>query len=249
MPLALLLLLAVALALAVVTVVIARRGGRWPTLLMRPRRPRKLIWMPTVQHRELPPPKDDPAVAWARPQADAWKPGRPPLADQPLNPGLRTQLDGYALGRAKRVLEAPDLLQHAAADVESWPLVEQAVNETLALAESKGTVFADRALLTRALALCAAQGVLIAEWRQLEDGATAWNGEVAQVRASDAFTIQRVAEAMLRRLLPDLFAGIQRRPPDLEPGLLVSYCTAVAFYLRLHGNPPSAFRREVAVAG
>ena len=249
MPLVLTLLVLAALALAVVAVVIARRGGRWPTLLMRPRRPRKLIWVPTVQHRELPPPQEDPVVGWARPQADAWRPGQPPLADQPLNPGLRTQLDGYALGRAKRVLEAPHLLEHAAADVESWPSVEQAVNETLALAESKGTLFADRALLTRALALCAAQGVLIAEWRQLEDGRTAWDGEVAQVRASDAFTIQRVGEAMLRRLLPDLFAGIQRRPPDLEPGLLVSYCTAVAFYLRLHGSPPSAFRREVAVAG
>ena len=247
MPLVLLFL--VALALAVAAVVIARHGGRWPTVLLRQRRQRKLIWMPTVQHRELPPPHDDPTVGWARPQADAWKPGRPPLADQPLNPGLRTQLDGYALGRAKRVLEAPNLLEHAAADGESWPSVEQAVNETLSLAESKGTLFADRALLTRALALCAAQGVLIAEWRQLEDGRTPWAGEVAQVRASDAFTIQRVAETMQRRLLPDLFAGIQRRPPDLEPGLLVSYCTALAFYLRLHGNPPTAFKREVAIAG
>jgi hypothetical protein len=245
----LLILVAVALALAVAAVVIARRGGHWPTVLMRPRRQRKLVWMPTVQHRELPPPQDDPTVGWARPQADSWKPGLPPLADQPLNPGLRTQLDGYALGRAKRVLEAPNLLQHAAADAESWPSVEQAVNETLSLAESKGTVFADRPLLTRALALCGAQGVLIAEWRQLEDGRTPWTGEVAQVRASDAFTIQRVSEATLRRLLPDLFAGIQRRPPDLEPGLLVSYCTAVAFYLRLHGNPPTAFRREIAIAG
>lgn len=245
----LLVLVALALALAVIAVVVARHGGPWPTLLLRQRRKRKPIWMPTVQHRELPPPPDDPTVGWARPQADAWKPGRPPLADQPLNPGLRTQLDGYALGRAKRVLEAPNLLEHAAADGESWPSVEQAVNDTMALAESKGTQFADRALLTRALALCAAQGVLIAEWRQLEDGRTSWAGELAQVRASDAFTIQRVAEAMQRRLLPDLFAGIQRRPPDLEPGLLVSYCIAVAFYLRLHGNPPTAFSREAAMAG
>ncbi len=239
MPLLLLLLLvALALALAVTAVVIARRG-RWPTL-QRARR-RGPTWKPTVQHQELPPPETDPVIGWARPQADAWNPGQPPLADQPLIPGVRSQLDGYALGRAKRVLEAPDLLQHAAADAESWPSVEQAVNDTMALAESKGTQFADRALLTRALALCGAQGVLIAEWRQLEDGRTPWNGQVAQVRASDAFTIQRVAEVMQRRLLPDLFAGIQRRPPDLEPGLLVSYCIAVAFYLRLHGSPPTAF--------
>ena len=245
----LLFLVALALALAVAAVVIARHGGRWSILLPRPRRQRRPVWVPTVQHRELPRPQDDPTIGWARPQPDAWKPGQPPLADQPLNPGLRAQLDGYALGRAKRVLEAPNLLEFAAADGESWPSVEQAVNETMSLAESTGTQFADRALLTRALALCAAQGVLIAEWRQLEDGCTPWAGEVAQVRASDAFTIQRVAETMQRRLLPDLFAGIQRRPPDLEPGLLVSYCTAVAFYLRLHGNPPTAFKREVAIAG
>lgn len=248
MPIVLLFLVGLALALAVAAVVIAHRGGHWPVLLPRQRQ-RKRIWVPTVQHRELPRPQDDPTIGWARPQPEAWKPGQPPLADQPLNPGLRTQLDGYALGRAKRVLEAPNLLQFAAADGESWPSVEQAVNETMSLAEAKGTQFADRALLTRALALCAAQGVLIAEWRQLEDGRTPWAGEVAQVRASDAFTIQRVAETMQRRLLPDLFAGIQRRPPDVEPGLLVSYCTAVAFYLRLHGNPPTAFKREVAIAG
>jgi len=95
--------------------------------------------------------------------------------------------------------------------------------------------------LSQALAWCAAQGVLLAEWRQLEDGRTVWNDSVARVRASDAFTIQRIAEVMQRRVLPDLFAGIAKRPADLEISVLVPYAIATAFYLRLHGDPPKAF--------
>jgi len=103
-----------------------------------------------------------------------------------------------------------------------------------------------RPRLTQALALCAAQGVLLAEWRQLEDGPTVWDGPAARVRASDAYAIHRVAEVMRRRLLPDLFAGIDGRPPDFDVSLLVPYTIAQAFYLRLRGAPPKASRPSLA---
>ncbi len=200
-------------------------------------------WRPAVQHVELPAPTDDPIIAWAQPQIEQFVGQALPLSHVNLKPGLRGQLDGYALGRAKRILEAPDLLSHAAADPESWPHVEAAVNATLALLSVRGAeLLPDGARrLNQALALCAAQGVLLAEWRQLEDGRTAWTSTAAQVRASDAFTIQRIAESMQRQLLPDLFAGIAKRPPDLEIPLLVPFTISTAFYMRLHGAPPKAF--------
>jgi hypothetical protein len=80
--------------------------------------------------------------------------------------------------------------------------------------------------------------VLLAEWRQLEDGATVWDGSAARVRLSDAYAILRIAEASQRRLLPDLFAGVLRRGADFELSLLVPYAVAQGFYLRLHGSPP-----------
>ena len=200
-------------------------------------------WRPAVQHRELPPPSEDPVVAWAQPQIEEFA-GQPvPLGHLQLPAGLRAELDGYALGRAKRIIEAPDLLSHAAADPESWPNVESAVDAAIAQLSARRTELlpAGVARMKQALALCAAQGVLLAEWRQLEDGRTAWDGSSARVRASDAFSIQRVAESMKRRLLPDLFAGIARRPADLEIALLIPFTISTAFYLRLHGEPPGAF--------
>src|SRR6266513_2908829 len=95
--------------------------------------------------------------------------------------------------------------------------------------------------LMQALALSAVQGVLLAEWRQLEDGATVWDGTTARIRASDAFSIQHITDEMERRQLPELFAGIARRPPDFEVRLLLPYALASAFYMRLHGKPPHAF--------
>ena len=50
-----------------------------------------------------------------------------------------------------------------------------------------------------------------------------------------------ITEEMERRQLPELFAGIARRPPDFEVRLLLPYALATAFYLRLHGKPPEAF--------
>lgn len=211
--------------------------------VVRRRGPQAPQWRPTVQHYELPPPVDDPAIGYAEPTVDLFASRTPPLAHLPLDGWLRTQLDGLALGRAKRIMEAPDLLPHAAADAESWPDVEAAVQKSLELARSRHVEFVSdgKPRLTQALALAAAQGVLLAEWRQLEDGKTIWDGANARIRASDAFTIQRIADAMERRLLPDLFAGVARRSPDFEVRLLVPYTLATAFYLRLHGNPPRAF--------
>ena len=210
---------------------------------IRPRGRREPLWRPTVQHRELPKPAEDPVIAFAEPVVELFESRTPPLAHLQLSAGLRSQLDGFALGRTKRIIEAPDLLPHAAADAESWPHVEAAVQKTLALARARGVeIIPDgQTRLNQALALSAAQGVLLAEWRQLEDGNTVWEGASARIRASDAFTIERITEAMERRQLPDLFGGIARRPANFEVRLLLPYALATAFYLRLHGNPPRAF--------
>ena len=60
------------------------------------------------------------------------------MSHLPLSATVRSELDGFALGRTRRIIEAPDLLAHAAADAESWPFVETAVQKTLALARSRG---------------------------------------------------------------------------------------------------------------
>jgi hypothetical protein len=200
-------------------------------------------WAPSVQHVELPAPSEDPVIEFGQPALQQFAAQLPPLSRLGLSAGLRGQLDGYALGRAKRILEAPDLLNHAAADPESWPKIEAAVDASLKLLASQGAeLLPDGAnRLKQALALCAAQGILLAEWRQLEDGKTSFVGASAQVRASDAFSIERIAERMKRQLLPDLFAGISKRPASLEIALLVPFTLATAFYLRLSGEPPKAF--------
>jgi hypothetical protein len=239
LPLSLLLVLAAAAGVAALLLLRRRpRAGAGAV-----QRPETTAWRPSVQHREIPPPAEDPVVAWHAPDVDAIRTGAPPLAEAAIPSALRAGLDGYALGRVKRVLEAPDLLQHAAADPESWPLVEATVERALALAQERGVLLdaKGRPALSRALALCTAQGVLLAEWRQLEDGKTAWEGDAARVRASDAFAVQRLAEAMTRRVLPDLFAGIARRSPAFEVTLLVPYCVAQGFTARLHGDPTRAF--------
>src|ERR1700736_6692549 len=204
----------------------------------RQRGQREPLWQPTAQPRELPVPVEDPVIAFGEPVLEAFASRTPPLAHLQLSAGLRSQLDGLALGRTKRIIDAPDLLPHAAADAESWPDVEAAVQRTLELARARGLEFLPEGQnrLNQALALIAAQGVLLAEWRQLEDGNTQWDDTGARIRASDTFTIQRIAEAMERRLLPDLFGGIARIPLNFEVRLLLPYALATAFYLRLHGN-------------
>src|SRR3989442_770526 len=122
-------------------------------------------------------------------------------------------------------------------------IVETAVQKPMALARSRGVEVSPQGQprLMQALALSAVQGVLLAEWRQLEDGATVWDGATARIRASDAFSIHHITGEMERRQLPELFAGIARRPPNFEVRLLLPYALATAFYLRLHGKPPAAF--------
>jgi hypothetical protein len=200
-------------------------------------------WRPKVHHQELPAPADDPVIGFGEPVVELFASRTPPLAHLGLSAGVRSQLDGFALGRTRRIIEAPDLLAHAAADAETWPVVEIAVQKAMALARARGVeVRAEgQPRLMQALALSAVQGVLLAEWRQLEDGATVWDGATARIRASDAFSIQHITDAMERRQLPELFAGIARRPPDFEVRLLLPYVLATAFYLRLHGKAPEAF--------
>src|SRR5712691_5093492 len=200
------------------------------------------VWRPRNHHRELPAPADDPVITFAEPVVELFASRTPPLAHLQLSSTVRSELDGFALGRTRRIIEAPDLLAHAAADAESWPFVETTVQKTLALARSRGVQLdpGGQPRLTQALALSAVHGVLLAEWRQLEDGQTVWDGGSARIRASDAFTIQHITEATERRQLPELFAGIARRPPDFEVRLLLPYALATAFYLRLRGRAPNA---------
>lgn len=207
------------------------------------RRPDGASWRPAVQHQELPAPTDDPLIGYPEPTVEQFGSRTPPLAHLKLQEALRTELDGFALGRAKRIVEAPDLLPHAAADPESWPVVEAAVQKTLNLARARGVQLNPKgeAGLQKALALMAAQGVLLAEWRQLDDGKTLWEGASAGIRASDAFAIQRITESMERRLLPELFGGITKRSSEFDVRLLLPYALSTAFYLRLHGDPPNAF--------
>jgi hypothetical protein len=200
-------------------------------------------WRPKVHHQELPAPADDPVIGFGEPVVELFASRTPPLAHLGLSAGVRSQLDGFALGRTRRIIEAPDVLNHAAADAETWPVVETAVQKTMALARSRGVEVRPEGQprLMQALALSAVQGVLLAEWRQLEDGATVWDGATARIRASDAFSIQHISDEMERRQLPELFAGISRRPPNFEVRLLLPYALATAFYVRLRGKPPEAF--------
>src|SRR5437868_14769602 len=229
------------LALGVTTAVLVGRhqAGKFT---IRKKGPRGPIWKPKVHHQELPAPADDPVIGFGEPVVELFASRTPPLAHLGLSATARSQLDGFALGRTRRIVEAPDLLAHAAADAESWPFVETTVQKTLALARSRGIQLdpAGQPRLTQALALSAVQGVLLADGRQLEDGQTIWDGTSARIRASDAFAIQHITEAMERRQLPELFAGIARRPPDFEARLLLPYALATAFYLRLRGPAPNA---------
>jgi hypothetical protein len=224
-------------------VLVGRHHAGLFKLRIRQRGRREPVWRPTVHHQELPAPAEDPVIVFAEPVVELFASRTPPLAHLQLSGGVRSQLDGFALGRTKRIIEAPDLLAHAAADAESWPYIEAAVQRSLSLARSRGVELLPEGQprLNQALALSAAQGVLLAEWRQLEDGKTVWDGTSARIRASDAFTIQRITEAMERRQLPELFAGIARRPPDFEVRLLLPYTLATAFFLRLRGERPQAF--------
>src|ERR1700694_91438 len=230
------------LALGVTAAVLVGRHQRG-AFGIRKKGPKGPVGRPKNHHKELPAPADDPVIGFAEPVVELFAARTPPLAHLGLSSMLRSQLDGFALGRTRRIIEAPDLLTHAAADAETWPVIEAAVQKSLALARSRGVEVRPEGQprLTQALALSAVQGVLLAEWRQLDDGATVCGGGAPRVRGRDAFSIQHITEAMERRQLPELFAGIARRPPDFEVRLLLPYTLATAFYIRLHGKPPEAF--------
>src|SRR5437870_938497 len=165
-------------------------------LTIRKKRRQGPIWKPKVHHQELPAPADDPVIGFGEPVVELFVSRTPPLAHLGLSATVRSQLDGFALGRTRRIIEAPDLLVHAAADAETWPVVETAVQKTMALARSRGVEVRPEGQprLMQALALSAVHGVLLAEWRQLEDGATVWDGATARIRASDAFSNQHITE-------------------------------------------------------
>src|ERR1700730_12099259 len=193
------------MALGVTAAVLVGRHQRGAFGIRR-RAPKGPVWRPKNHHRELPPPADDPVIGFAEPVVELFAARTPPLAHLGLSSTLRSQLDGFALGRTRRIIEAPDLLTHAAADAETWPVIEAAVQKSLALVRSRGVEVRPEGQprLTQALALSAVQGVLLAEWRQLDDGATVWDGATARIRASDAFSIQHITDAMERRQPPDL---------------------------------------------
>src|SRR5947199_6929435 len=125
------------LALGVTAAVLVGRhqAGKFT---IRKKGPRGPIWKPKVHHQELPAPADDPVIAFGEPVVELFASRTPPLSHLPLSATVRSQLDGFALGRTRRIVEAPDLLAHAAADAESWPFVETTVQKTLALAHARG---------------------------------------------------------------------------------------------------------------
>src|SRR5256884_9636381 len=135
-------------------------------LTIRKKRRHGPIWKPKVHHQELPAPADDPVIGFGEPVVELFASRTPPLAHLGLSATVRSQLDGFALGRTRRIIEAPDLLNHAAADAETWPVVETAVQKTMALARSRGIEVRPEGQprLMQALALGPGRGGLLAEW-------------------------------------------------------------------------------------
>src|SRR5437870_857414 len=232
-------ILVMAVGVTAAVLVGRHQAGRFSSARKGPRGP---VWRPKVHHQELPAPADDPVIGFAEPVVELFASRTPPLAHLELSATVRSQLDGFALGRTRRIIEAPDLLVHAAADAETWPVVETAVQKTMALARSRGVEVRPEGQprLMQALALSAVHGVLLAEWRQLEDGATVWDGATARIRASGACSLEHISDETERPPLPALDAATERRPPDFEARLSLPYAPATRLYPRLHGKPPAA---------
>src|SRR5260370_34742654 len=124
-------ILVMALGVTASVLVGRHQAGKFTVRKKGPRGPK---WRPEVHHQELPAPADDPVIGFAEPTVELFASPTPPLAHLGLSSTGRRQPDGFALGRTRRIVEAPDLLTHAAADAETWPVVEAAVQKTLALA-------------------------------------------------------------------------------------------------------------------
>jgi hypothetical protein len=151
------------------------------------------------------------------------------------------QLDAFGLGLAQRVLQAPDLLRVAAIEADTWSVVEGTVQEVLATAAQRGIVVDPRGApsLTAGLSLCAAQGLLLAEWHVLENGRA--ETEPAEVRASRFFALSRLAEAMEKRLMLEIVTTFPNRDAAFQPFALIHFALAAGFHrgLRL---PPHYFQ-------
>jgi hypothetical protein len=203
-------------------------------------------WEPRVGHQELPPPDDDPLVAFSQP--DLNQPAdRLALDRSGLSSRLRMQLDAFGLGLAQRVLQAPDLLRVAAIEADTWSVIEGTVQEVLATAARRGLQVDPRGTpgLTAGLSLCAAQGLLLAEWHVLENGRA--QTEPAQVRASRFFALSRLAEAMEKRLMLEIVTTFPHRDAAFQPFALTHFALAAGFHrgLRL---PPHYFAGIVALS-
>lgn len=203
-------------------------------------------WEPRVGHRELPPPDDDPKVAFPLP--DLNQPAdRLALDRADLSSSLRMQLDAFGLGLAQRVLQAPDLLRVAAGEADTWAVIESTVQEVLATAARRGLKVDPRGApgLTAGLSLCAAQGLLLAEWHVLENGCA--QTEPAEVRASRFFALSRLAEVMEKRLLLEIVTTFPNRDAAFQPFALTHFALAAGFHrgLRL---PPTYFQGIAALS-
>src|SRR2546428_768956 len=82
------------------------QAGRFSVRRKGPRGP---IWRPKVHHQELPAPADDPVIGFGEPVVELFASRTPPLAHLGLSATVRSQLDGFALGRTRRIIEAPAL--------------------------------------------------------------------------------------------------------------------------------------------
>jgi hypothetical protein len=203
-------------------------------------------WEPRVGHRELPPPDDDPLVPFSQP--DLNQPAdRLALDRSGLSSSLRMQLDAFGLGLAQRVLQAPDLLRVAAIEADTWSVIEGTVQEVMATAAQRGLQVDPRGApgLTAGLSLCAAQGLLLAEWHVLENGRA--QTEPAQVRASRFFALSRLAETMEKRLMLEIVTTFPHRDAAFQPLALTHFALAAGFHrgLRL---PPHYFAGIVALS-
>jgi hypothetical protein len=203
-------------------------------------------WEPRVGHRELPPPDDDPLVPFSQP--DLNQPAdRLALDRSGLSSSLRMQLDAFGLGLAQRVLQAPDLLRVAAIEADTWSVIEGTVQEVMATAAQRGLQVDPRGAprLTAGLSLCAAQGLLLAEWHVLENGRA--QTEPAQVRASRFFALSRLAETMEKRLMLEIVTTFPHRDAAFQPFALTHFALAAGFHrgLRL---PPHYFAGIVALS-
>src|SRR5438876_11097724 len=109
-------ILVMAVGVTAAVLVGRHQAGRFSSARKGPRGP---VWRPKVHHQELPAPADDPVIGFAEPVVELFASRTPPLAHLELSATVRSQLDGFALGRTRRIIAAPDRLPRAAAHPQS----------------------------------------------------------------------------------------------------------------------------------